>query len=132
MVLFAETVGLTRIDNNTPGESDGDMVYRENALSKTLGGPVIGVAFTQSEVEEFNVEAKIDTRSVREEIQLPGGKIFAMGITRLSLGTLPPPGWHDTYAIIGGTGKYAGVRGTIRHTELQDGKTFKTLYTFLQ
>ena len=132
MVLYSETRSLTRVDNNSPGTTDGDTVYRELALSKTLGGPVIGVGYSQSEVTEFNIESKIDTRRVEIEDFLPGGKIFSLGTTRLVIGVIPPPGWHDTYAIVGGTGKYAGARGTLRMTELQDGKTFKVLFTFLK
>jgi hypothetical protein len=53
-------------------------------------------------------------------------------MSKLPIGTLPQPGWTDTYAVIGGTGKYAGARGSERLTLLEDGKTYKVVITLIK
>ena len=131
-VLYAENRGIARIDNNAPGPDNGDLVHRELALSRTLKGPVIGVTYSQSEVVAYNPESKIDVRAVDLEDSLPGGWIFYKGVTQLPIGTLPQSGWTSTYAIIGGTGKFADARGIKRLTLLADGITFKAVITLVK
>ena len=129
MVLFAENRGIARLDNNATGPSNGDLVHRELALSRTLSGAVIGVSYSQSEIVAYNPEAKTDIRRVDVEDSLPGGWLFIRGMSKLPIGSLPQAGWTDTYAVIGGTGTYAGVHGYERLTLLPDGKTFKCVFT---
>lgn len=131
IVLFAENRGIARIDVNNPGPDHGDEVDRELALSYTLKGPIIGVTYSQAVIVAYNPEAKIDIRRVDTQKKLPGGAIFTTGVTRLPIGTVPQPGWTDTYAVVGGTGKYAGARGTEKLTLLADGTTFRTVITLL-
>lgn len=131
-VLYAENRGIARIENNAQGPDNGDLVHRELALSRTLKGPVIGVSYTQSEIIAYNPESKIDVRAVDIEDSLPGGWIFYKGVTQLPIGTLPQPGWTATYAIIGGTGKFADARGIKRLTLLADGITFKAVISLIK
>jgi len=60
-------------------------------------------------------------------LQCPGGELFATGLVEYSALALPTPGWQESYAIIGCTGKYAGARGSGTMTLLEDGKTFKVV-----
>ena len=131
-VVYAENRGIARIDNNAQGPDNGDLVHRELALSRTLKGPVIGVSYSQSEIIAYNPESKIDVRVVDIEDSLPGGWIFFRGVGQLPIGTLPQPGWTATYAVIGGTGKYADARGVKRLTLLADGVTFKAVITLVK
>lgn len=132
IVLYAETRGIARIDTNAPGPDHGDVVDREYAMSRMLGGPVIGVTYSESIVVAYNPQAKIDVRRVDTQKVLPGGTLATTGLSELAIGTLPQPGWTDTYAVIGGTGKYAGARGTEKLTLLSDGKTFKVVITLIK
>jgi len=132
MVLYAENRGIARIDNNMPGPDNSDLVHRELALSTTLKGAVIGVSYSQSEIIAYNPEAKTDMRRVDVENSLPGGWLFIRGMSKLPIGSVPQPGWTDTYAVIGGTGKYAGARGFERLSLLEDGKTYKVAITLLR
>jgi hypothetical protein len=125
LVMFSEGRGLSYVDDNAPGIDQGDLFARENALSFTLGGPVIGVSYSQGEVIAHDPEANSDVRRVFIENLLPKGRIYMMGVSELQRGTVPKPGWVNSYAIIGGTGKYAGARGTMSLVLLPDGKTFK-------
>lgn len=130
VVLYAENRGIARVDNNASGALEhGDSVNRELAISQTPGGKVIGVSYSQAEIVAYNPEAKVDVRRVHVINQLPGGDLITEGLSNLPIGSVPGPGWKDTYAIIGGTGKYAGVRGTEQLTLMADGKTFKKVLT---
>ena len=131
IVLYAENRGIARIENNAPGPDNSDLVHRELALSFTLKGPVIGVTYSQAEIVAYNPVAKIDIRRVETEKSLPGGLLLTAGISKVAIGSLPQPGWTETYAVVGGTGKYAGARGTERLTLLEDGVTFKVVITLL-
>lgn len=132
IVLYAETRGLARVDANAPGTDHSDLVHREFALSRTRGGPVIGVSYSQAVVVAYNPVAKVDVRRVDTQKILPGGTLSTTGLSDLVIGTIPQPGWKDTYAVIGGTGKYAGARGTEQLTLLEDGKTFKVVITLIK
>lgn len=132
ITFYAETRSLARVDANQPGADNGDLVHREFAMSRTRGGPVIGVTYSQSVVVAYNPESKVDVRRVETEKVLPGGELYTSGLSQLAIGTIPQPGWTDVYAIVGGTGKYMGARGTERLTLLEDGKTFKVVITLLK
>ena len=129
--LYSENRGLARIDNNEPGPDNSDLVHRELALSWTRSGPVIGVSYSQAEIVAFNEEAKVDIRLTNIQESIPGGIIFMTGLSELAIGSYPGPGWTETFAVIGGTGKYAGARGTAKKTLLEDGKTFEVDITLL-
>jgi len=128
LVFYAENRSVVRVDADADGALEhGDMVERELALSRTLGGPVVGVSYSQGEIVAYKPETKSDVRRVNIQNQVPGGELFATGLVEYSALALPTPGWQESYAIIGGTGKYAGVRGTEQLTLIEDGKTFKVV-----
>lgn len=126
MTFYAENRGIALIDNNASGALEhGDVVHRELAISRTPSSQVIGVSYSQSEIVAYNPNENIDVRRVLIQLQLPRGKLFITGLSKLIVGALPKPGWKDNYAIIGGTGIYEGARGSEKLTLLEDGKTFK-------
>ena len=128
LVFYAENRSVVRVDADADGALEhGDMVERELALSRTLGGPVVGVSYSQAEVVAYKPETKSDVRRVNIQNLMPGGEVFATGLVEYSALALPTPGWQETYAIIGGTGKYSGARGSGTMTLLEDGKTFKVV-----
>jgi hypothetical protein len=130
LVLYSENVTLDLIDTSKPGIDHGDLFHRKLNLSKTLGGKVIGVGYTQGEVIAF--DDKRDIRRVMLQAFLPGGNLFLTGTSDLPIGTIPEPGWVNTYAITGGTGKYAGATGTMTAVLLTDGKSFKNTLRYRQ
>lgn len=131
-VLYGENVGLTRVDANGTGPDHADLVYRELSLSRTRGGPIIGVSYAQAEVIAFDAVKQVDVRRVDQQSVLPGGELYAIGVANLALGSTANPGFRETYAIIGGTGKYLGARGSVSTTLLPDGKTFKSVITLVR
>ena len=132
IVLYAENRGLARIDNNAAGPDNGDLVHRELALSHTFAGPVIGISYSQSVVIAFDPEARVDVRRVDVEYSLPGGWLFVAGVSEIEIGSVPRPGWTATYAVVGGTGEYAGARGSVDLILLEDDKSFKATITLLK
>lgn len=68
------------------------MVQRELALSRTRGGKVIGVSYSQGEIVAYKPELQTDVRRVNIQSQLPGGELFATGLTAYSALSVPQPG----------------------------------------
>ena len=130
LVLYSENVALNLVDTSKPGTDHGDLFHRTLTLSRTLGGPVIGTGYTQGEV--IFHDNNRDIRRVMLQAFLPKGNLFLVGTSDLPLGALPEPGWTNTYAIIGGTGRYAGAVGTMTAVLLADGKSFKNTLTYRQ
>jgi len=130
LVLYSENIALDLVDTSKPGIDHGDLFHRKLDLSKTRGGKVIGVGYTQGEVIAH--DDKRDIRRVLLQAFLPKGNLFLTGTSDLPIGTTPNPGWVNNYAIIGGTGKYAGATGTMTAVLLADGKTFKNTLLYRQ
>jgi hypothetical protein len=132
LVLYSENRGLHIFDDNAPGIDEGDLFARENAISFTYGGPVIGVSYSQGEVIAHDPVSNSDVRRVFIQTLLPKGRLFGMSVSELDRGSVPAPGWVNSYAIVGGTGKYAGARGEMTLVLMPDGKTFKSTSRFTQ
>lgn len=126
LVMYSENKSLVRVDSNETGIDHGDLFHREDALSRTLNGPVIGVSYSQAEVISHHPESNVDVRRVLIQSFLPKGRMYFMGTSELDRGALPVPGWTNSYAILGGTGIYAGARGTMTLVLLPDGKSWKS------
>ncbi len=71
-------------------------------------------------------------RRVNIQNQLPGGELFVTGLVEYSALAVPQPGWQESSAIIGGTGKYVGARGSGTMTLLEDGKKFKVVLRLMK
>lgn len=130
LVLFSENVSLDLVDTSREGIDHGDLFHRKLDLSRTRGGNVIGVGYTQGEVIAF--DDKQDIRRVFLQAFLPKGTLFLVGTSELPIGTTPEPGWTNNYAIIGGTGKFAGATGTMTAVLLADGKSFRNTLLYRQ
>ncbi len=126
LVMYSENKSLVRVDTNEAGIDHGDLFHREDALSRTLNGPVIGVSYSQAEVISHHPETNVDVRRVLIQSFLPKGRMYFMGTSELDRGAIPAPGWTNAYAILGGTGIYAGARGTMTLELLSDGKSWKS------
>ena len=130
LIAYSENASLTLVDGNKVGADDGDLFHRHASVSLKLGGPIIGVSYTQAEIISSNKISAVDVRRIFVETLLPKGRVFYMGVVETALGTVILPGWKTQYAIIGGTGDYANAQGTMTVTLLPDGKTFKSVSTY--
>jgi hypothetical protein len=130
LVLYSENRGLHVFDDNVTGIDHGDLFARENAISLTYGGPVVGVSYSQGEIIAHDPANNTDVRRVFIQTLLPKGRLFGMSISELDRGAVPEPGWVNSYAIVGGTGKYAGARGEMTLVLMPDGNTFRSISRF--
>ncbi len=128
LVTYTDNRSRVQVDYDSDGKLElGDIIDYEYAISLTPGGETIGVSYSQGDVIAYKPESGINIRRVEIQKQLPGGDLFLVGLSVLPAGTSPQPGWSANYAVIGGTGKYEGARGSDKYTLLEDGRTFKSV-----
>ena len=102
------------VDVGPEGLSVADSYVRRGEVSLSEGGPVVGEYYSQATIvyhDEANGES---ARSFFKEIILPDGSIYKMDFVT-STSSQPgggSAGHMHTGALIGGTGAYAGIRGT--------------------
>lgn len=99
MVFDAQQTATHFVDNAPKGESPGDAISFTDTLRQR--GAVAGFA----EASGTLVDQKRDANELQGTFDLPNGQIMINGI---SLGQAPT----QTFAIVGGTGRYEGARGT--------------------
>jgi hypothetical protein len=99
MAFDAEQTTTNFVDNAPKGESPGDTLAFTDTLRRN--GAVVGFA----EATGTLVDRKRDANELQGTFDLPGGRVMIGGI---SIGQAP----LQTFAIVGGTGRYEGVRGT--------------------
>jgi len=88
------------------------------------------VSTTHKPPLSFSTQQKKSARSFFKEIILPEGSIYKMDFVQTKSGK-PADGKHThDGAIIGGTGKYAGIRGTYTLEIAPSGKTATTVLKY--
>lgn len=117
------------VDVAPPGPSIGDMYLRHEKLSFTPDGPVVGEYFSKATVVFLDEASQRSARSYHAEILLTEGTIYVLDFVQSDHGRPVDAGHKHQGAIVGGTGQYAGVRGTYE-IELITGNLAKTTYNF--
>ena len=118
------------VDAGTQGMSVGDMYVRRGDVALSAGGPVVGEYFSQATIVYLDQANEESARSFFKEIILPEGSIYKMDFVQTKSGK-PADGKHThDGAIIGGTGAYAGIRGTYTLEIAPSGKDAKTVLTY--
>ena len=117
------------VDVAPEGPSIGDMYLRNEKLSLKLDGPAVGEYFSKATIVFLDEAAQRSTRSFFAEMVLPEGTIFVQDFVQSDHGRPKGAGHKHQGAIVGGTGQYAGVRGTYE-IEFITGKLAKTSYNF--
>jgi hypothetical protein len=112
MVFYSDIVEPTMIDMAPKGPSLGDMYVRNGAVRSSENGPVIGEYFSQATIIMLDTANDKAARSYMAEIVLAEGTIYHQDIVQLNHGRPIEEGHKHSGAIIGGTGKYAGIRGS--------------------
>jgi hypothetical protein len=109
----------TYIDVGTPGTSPGDVLAYEGDV--VLKGKTVGRLYGVN--TSVSIQGEVNIVSGQGTFEL-GGKnsITVAGVSRLKVGaTGLTVGEATTRTIIGGTGKYAGARGTLVTTPQPNG-----------
>ena len=122
LVEYADTAAPQVLDVKPAGPSVGDMYTSHGALRSSIGGPVIGEYFAQATLVLVDDALKRTTRSYLVESVYPDGSIYKLDLIQTDHGAVALKDGHNhSGAIVGGTGKYAGIRGSYEFKMLDGG-----------
>jgi hypothetical protein len=113
---------VTTIDLGPPGKSPGDFYPFDAKILTRNGRRVIGqLRGTQTDIK---LEHRAETVQGLLTFEFgTGNQIVVGGLGAYPLtGTGLIPGKHYVRAVLGGTGRYAGAKGTLTSTQLSSGR----------
>jgi hypothetical protein len=125
LVYYSDIQPPAMIDQLPSGPSIGDMYVRNAPVRSSENGPVIGEYFSQATIIYLDLKNEKSARSYQLEAVLPEGTLYHMDLVQLDHGDPIKEGHKHTGAIIGGTGKYAGIRGTYEIEMMKGGHALK-------
>ena len=121
-VEYADTAAPQVLDVKPAGPSVGDMYTSHGAFRSSIRGPVIGEYFAQATLVHVDDALKRTTRSYLVESVYPDGSIYKLDLIQTDHGAVTLKDGHNhSGAIVGGTGKYAGIRGSYEFEMLDGG-----------
>lgn len=110
--IYTKSSTIAQIDNGAKGYSVSDVVARAGLVYLEENGPAVGEFYSQAQISHIDDKQKKDVRFFVMEINLPEGTIMTMDFTPVDSGPLAIEGHKHIGVIVGGTGKYRGVRGS--------------------
>lgn len=114
LVWYLGSPDRSVVDLPPTGPSLGDITVTNGDVSELPGKISIGFYSTNQTTVRVNIPGGREIRDVDLAISAPGGVIYATALIRANSGT--PPTKAQTFAIVGGTGKYSGVSGQAIHS----------------
>jgi hypothetical protein len=114
LVWYLGTPDRSVVDLPPTGPSLGDITVTNGDVSELPGKISIGFYSTNQTTVRVNIPGGREIRDVDLAISAPGGVIYATALIRANSGT--PPTKAQTFALVGGTGKYSGVSGQAIHS----------------
>lgn len=114
LVWYLSSPDRSVVDLPPSGPSIGDITVTNGDITEQPGSAAIGFYTTNQTTVRVNIPGGREIRDVDLAISAPGGVIYATALIRANSGT--PPTTAQTFAITGGTGKYAGVAGQLIHS----------------
>ena len=130
LITYSNISAPEYVDLAPEGPSTGDMYIRHGEVHLTPGGAEVGEYYTTATIVFLNEAFQKSARSFLAETILPEGTIYKMDIVQLDHGRPVEAGHIHSGAIIGGTGKYAGIRGAYTIEILPSGLESKTTHEF--
>mgnify|MGYP002737341862 CR=1 FL=1 len=110
---FAETVDL-----GDSGSSVGDLRATRGLVRKSLDGKVIGRYTTTQWTIGPGGERRLEERTITMEVAIGRNEVVMVSVYTAPKGETPVD--KVAYPIVGGTGKYAGARGTMTLVPIDD------------
>lgn len=110
---FAETVDL-----GVSGSSVGDLRATRGLVRKSLDGKVIGRYTTTQWTIGPGGERGLEERTITMEVAIGRNEVVMVSVYTAPKGETPVD--KVVYPIVGGTGKYAGARGTMTLVPIDD------------
>jgi hypothetical protein len=114
LVWYLGSPDRSVVDLPPTGPSLGDITVTNGDVSELPGKISIGFYSTNQTTVRVNIPGGREIRDVDLAISAPGGVIYATALIRANSGT--PPTKAQTFALVGGTGKYSGVSGQAIHS----------------
>ena len=114
LVWYLGSPDRSVVDLPPTGPSLGDITVTNGDVSELPGKVSIGFYSTNQTTVRVNIPGGREIRDVDLAISAPGGVIYATALIRANSGT--PPTKAQTFALVGGTGKYSGVSGQAVHS----------------
>lgn len=114
LVWYLGSPDRSVVDLPPTGPSLGDITVTNGDVTEVPGKIAIGFYSTNQTTVRVNIPGGREIRDVDLALSVPGGFIYATALIRANSGT--PPTKAQTFAIVGGTGKYSGVAGQAIHS----------------
>lgn len=114
LVWYLSSPDRSVVDLPPTGPSLGDITVTNGDVTEMPGKVSIGFYSTNQTTVRVNIPGGREIRDVDLALSVPGGFIYATALIRANSGT--PPTKAQTFAIVGGTGKYSGVSGQAIHS----------------
>jgi len=128
-VEYADAAAPQALDVMPAGPSIGDMYTSQGSFRSSVGGPVIGKYFAQATLVHVDDASKQTTRAFLIESVYPDGSIYKMDLVQTDHGHVLKEGHGHSGAIVGGTGKYSGIRGSYEY-EMLPGRVAKVTNSY--
>jgi hypothetical protein len=106
------------LDLGTTGSSLGDMAFSVGVMGSKRGGTDAGTYNFRGITVAVAIPGGRENRDSLIQLNLKAGLILMEKIISVPAGTVPD--LTETYPVTGGTGKYAGARGTVVFSVLSD------------
>ncbi len=130
LVTYAEISKPQFIDVAPSGLSIGDQYLRHGNILSEPNGTAVGEYYSQATLIFLDEATGKSARSFLSETTLEDGTIYKMDIVQSVDGKPISEGHKHEGTIIGGTGKYAGIRGTYNLELMPSGKVTKTTHSY--
>ncbi len=111
LTIYTHQTQRDVLDLGETGTTVGDVVTGSGTLALKKGGKMVGSYSYRSETVTVNIPGGNESRLSTNVYTLPGGTIMATGLVSIQQGTRPTK--PQPQIIVGGTGRYAGARGTM-------------------
>lgn len=111
LTVYENQVQREVLDLGGDGPTIGDVITGSGPITRTVGGPSIGTFVYRAETVAVNMPGGLENRLSTIWVTLPKGSIAATSLVSVPQGTRPVA--VQPHVIMGGTGAYAGVRGTM-------------------
>jgi len=116
--VFLERTYAQNVDVGDPGSSAGDLRATRGVVRSALDGKVIGSYSTSQVTVASGLIGGTEQRSVIMEIAIGDNEVTMVSMYVVPAGA--PPAKRIVHPIVGGTGKYAGAKGTLTLVPLDE------------
>jgi hypothetical protein len=125
-VIYMDRSYREVIDVGTAGDSHGDITVSNGSLSQKPGGKSVGTYATSQVTVIMDIPGGRQNRNVDMSFMLGKDAIYSTALIEANGGT--PPRKASAFAIVGGTGKYAGAAGELMMTAISPTRYKVTLH----